>query len=222
MSAPRAGPAGARASWLLAAALVIAGCPETEYNARLTLERYLDAVQSSDRVAMALFSAEYEDAARGLEGPPAAEAYERFAERAARRLEAYERARSGGRLELGPDGVGLVKGLGLGRGAFYQIRGLEREGERLRMRLEVNLGYDQIPFERFPPGTRVYLMGPPIGRLQALVRGEGRGEKLTVLSRVELECLLERAPARDHPTGWLVRSLTAVPGSERTTDIVWR
>jgi hypothetical protein len=211
-----------RAALPLWAVLLLCGCPEVEWNTRRTVERYLDAVQASDIVTLARYSAEYEDAARGLEGPPAQEAYERFASRVRSRLESYEQAKRSGRLEPAPDGIALARGLGLGRGAFYQIRRVEVDGGRARLRLEVNLGYDHIPFERFPEGTRIYLMGLPVGTLLSRVRGEGVGERVEVLGRLEIDCVLERAPAPDHPTGWLVRSLTAAPGSERAALLTWR
>jgi hypothetical protein len=213
------GPRPARLLWL---ALLVCGCPETDWNARRTVERYLDAVQASDIVTLARYSAEYEDAARGLEGPAAQEVYERFAERVRVRLEAYEEAKRRGRLEPTPDGMALARGLGLARGAFYQIRRVDAEDGRARLRLEVNLGYDQIPFERFPEGTRIYLMGLPVGRLLSRVRGEGAGDSVEVLGRLEIDCLLERAPAEDHPTGWLVRSFAAAPGTERAVRVTWR
>jgi hypothetical protein len=211
-----------RPALLLWAALLLCGCPETDWNTRRTVERYLDAVQASDIVTLARYSAEYEDAARGLEGPAAQEVYERFAEGVRARLQDYEQAKRSGWLQPAPDGIALARGLGLARGAFYQIRRVEAEDGRARLRLEVNLGYDQVPFGQFPPGTRVYLMGLPVGRLLSRVRGEGVGDSVEVLGRLEIDCLLERAPAPDHPTGWLVRSFRVAPGSERASRVTWR
>lgn len=85
----------------------------------------------------------------------------------------------------------------------------------------MNLGYEQIPFERFPEGTRVYLMGLPVGRVLAALRGEGKGKRMTVLAHLEIDCRLERTRMPRHPTGWLLRSLEPVPGSERAATIAW-
>ncbi len=224
-AAPGARPARRAAASLAAALGVVtlaAGCPQTGYGARRTIERYFDAVQAGDRVGLATLSAEYEDAAHGLEGPAAQAVFEEFSARAQGRLAAYEEAKQSGRLDLGPDGIGLIRGLGLGRGAFYQVRGLEAIGERLRVHLEVNLGYDQIAFERFPEGTRIYLMAPPLGSLLTLVRGEARPEPVRVLSRLQVDCVLEPARTPEHATGWLVRSVSALAGSEHSVSIEWR
>jgi len=216
ISARLAGAAGA-----LAAAVLLDGCSPAGYAIERTIEQYLGALQSGDRATVARLSARYHEAVRGLEGPPAQQAYERFAAWLDERGEAFEKAKRTGTVELAPDGIGLVRALGLGRGGYYQVREVVREDGWARARIEVQLGYHAVPFESFPVGTRLYLMGIPLGRVLAPVRGDGP-RRLKVLASVELECRLERIPEPSHPTGWLVGGIEAVPGTARSIEIDWR
>ena len=203
-------------------ALLAAGCGTGQYEIRRSLEEYLHAVQGADPAKLAPYSAEYADLARAAQQGAAAPALETFTRLTELRLAAYEAAKVSGTLELGPDGIGLIKGLGMGRGVFYQIRDTEIAGERASLRLEVNLGYGFHPFESYPEGTTIYLMGMPVGRFLGPVRGTEAGKKLDVLGGLELVCALERDPDAGHPTGWRVRSLESVPGSERPDQVTWR
>jgi hypothetical protein len=213
---------GTVAACLLLAAGLLAGCLETEWGVRRTLEAYLDAVHKADVQALSRLSVEYLDLTRGKPESERRGAYEEFERRASQRLAAYEAAKETGQLDLGADGVGLIKGMMLGRGVFYQLRDLKEEADRARVRIEVNLGYNFVPFENYAEGTRIFMMGMPVGRLIGPVRGQNAGQKIEVLARLELEVDFQRDREKDHPTGWRVRSFSVVPGSERGGQIEWR
>ncbi|MEE9218060.1 MAG: hypothetical protein V3U98_03245 [Acidobacteriota bacterium] len=183
--------------------------------------RYLEALQAEDLATVALFSAEYQDEVRGLEGPAAQEVYERFVRRVEDRLLAYEQAKRSGAFEVLPDATAFLRGLMLGKGGYYQVREVRSEEAGARARIEVQMGYHAIPFENFPPGTRVYLMGVPPGSLLAPVRGEAP-QRLEVLASLQLDCWLEPETSPKHPTGWRVRRFTVVPDSVRSAVIEWR
>jgi hypothetical protein len=219
---------GLRLGRLAAAAAVAAlaaACGQNESDVRRTLDEYIRAVQAADGARLSRFSAEFQEASHTLHGAELHAALEGFIHRTEERLAAYEQAKKTGSLDLGADGVSLIKGLGLGRGVFYLVRDVapeEGSRDRVRARMEVNLAYDFVPFEDYPEGTIIYLMGMPCGRLLAPVRGKGKGDKLEVLAQVILDCRLERALDPEHPTGWVVRSLGVVPGSARPGSVSWR
>lgn len=213
---------GAPAGWALAMAALLGGCAGADVGPRRTLDFYVGAVQSSDAARLATFSAEYQDAARGLDPPAARAALDAFILRTEARLAAYEAAKTTGQLELGPDGVGLIKGLVLGRGVFFLLREVAVEGDRARVRMEVSTQYNYVPFENYAEGTRIFLMGMPLGRLLGPVRGERKGEKIEVLAQVDIEWQIEPALDPKHPTGWVVRSVEAVPGTARAGTVEWR
>lgn len=204
-----------------AAAALNLACPSANHGIERTIEQYLVALQAGDRATVARFSAAYHDEVRGLEGPAAHQVFERFAAWYDERWEDSEATKKAGRVELAPDGIGLIRALGLGRGGYYQVREIEEETEGALARIEVQLGYHAVPFETFPQGTRLYLMGMPLGRLLAPVRGDGP-RRLEVMASVDLVCCLKRTPKTTHPTGWLVRSIEAVPGTARSIEIEWR
>jgi len=210
------------AACLLPAAVLLAGCLETEWGVRRTLEGYLDAVHKADAVSLSRLSVEHLQAVNGKSASEAKVASDEFAWRTSQRLATYEAAKESGQLQLGPDGVGLIKGLMLGRGVFYQLRDLKTDEDRARARIEVNLGYNFVPFENYAEGTRIFMMGVPVGRLIGPVRGQNAGEKVEVLARVDLDVEFERAKERNHPTGWRVRAFMVVPGSAQPGEIEWR
>ena len=208
-----------------AAAALAASCGQSESGVRRTLDEYIRAVQGADGARLSRFSADFQDSARDLHGAQLHAALEQFTRHTEERLAAYEGAKKTGTLDLSADGVSLIKGLGLGRGVFYMVRDVapeEGSRDRVRARMEVNLAYDFVPFEDYQEGTIIYLMGMPFGRLLAPVRGKGKGGKLEVLAQVALDCRLERALDPEHPTGWVVRSLEALPGSARPGSVSWR
>lgn len=215
-------PARLCAACLLPAAALLVGCLETEWGVRRTLEAYLDAVHKADAETLARLSVEHLQMVSGKSPSEAKAASEEFAWRTAQRLSAYEAAKESGQLQIQADGIGLIKGLMLGRGVFYQLRDLKREENRARARIEANLGYNFVPFENYAEGTRIFMMGMPVGRLIGPVRGQDVGRKIEVLARVALDVEFERAKEQDHPTGWRVRAFTVVPGSAQPGEIEWR
>ena len=212
-------PAG-RACALAVATLHLA-CSATELEVGRTIEQYLNALQAGDRATVARLSATYHDEVRGLEGPAAQQVFERFSGWFDERWESFEGAKKTGTIELTPDGFGLIRALGLGRGGYYQVREVVEENDHAWARIEAQLGYHAVSFETFPPQTRLYLMGMPLGRLLVPVRGDGP-RKLEVLASVEIVCRLEKTNDPLHPTGWLVRDFEAIPETARSIEIDWQ
>ena len=206
---------------VLAVATLHLACAATELEVGRTIEQYLTALQAGDRATVARLSAAYHDEVRGLEGPAAQQVFERFSAWFDERWETFEEAKKSGTIELTPDGFGLIRALGLGRGGYYQVREVTEENGHARARIEAQLGYHAVPFETFPPETRLYLMGIPLGRLLVPVRGDGQ-RKLKVLASVEIECRLEKTHDPLHPTGWLVRGFEAIPETARSIEIDWQ
>jgi hypothetical protein len=146
---------------------------------------------------------------------------ERYEEQALARFAAYEEAKSSGRLPLRDDGVVLLQALAVGKGvhyAFEELR-LEEDGSRVVGKMVVSLDYSPHRFEPFPAGTKIFLLGEPLGTLHTVTVGEAPPEPLTLVERVELEWRLAWYEAEDvYPEGWAVESVRAMPGGVRFTS----
>lgn len=208
--------ASAAAALLLAATLSACGNPERAV--RITIERYLGAIQQRHHRAMAVLWAPYRRAVAGMSEAEEARALEDFRQRIDRANAEFETAKQTGSLTPDDLGIGMLRALGIGKGAFAMPLGvqfLEAEGHTIahaRTRILTNL--DGLNLDDLPTGVRVYLMGYPFGHLETVAVGYEELKDESLLGSVEVSWSLVKADeAMPSPTGWLIESLSPDPAS---------
>lgn len=199
------------AVWILGAV----GCFRWELQ-RETIDLYIRAVQDRDHPAAYRLSAPglRDSIARAGEAPDSA--FEGYGRTMAALHERFERDRESGQLAFTPDGIALIRALGLGRGAFYRP---EFEATRTRgghgvVIVEVILPYDLLDRPDLArPGTVFWRLGPPFGRIYPILHGMPYVGQREELHRLRIRADLEACPggSEGSPTGWCLLALQALP-----------
>ena len=117
-----------------------------------------------------------------------------------------------------------IQGLALGKGIYYRFeetRADDDDGGRALGILGALPDYSARRIDDFPDGTRVYLMGEPIGILHSVTVRQGTEERtLRVVHRAILEWRFVWFDERDvYPAGWAVESIRPVEGRTEFTDL---
>ncbi|MCI0566942.1 MAG: hypothetical protein L0Z52_01965 [Acidobacteria bacterium] len=108
------------------------------------------------------------------------------------RMAGYEELRRSGKITFSEDGVELIKLAILGRGGYFKVMKVLREGNRLQFRTLVKPDYISINYidrSAFPAGAILYLFGEPLGTVISLKPGKTRGPERSVLESLELSWL---------------------------------
>ena len=129
------------------------------------------------------------------------------------RMAGYESTRKGGLISFSPDGVEVIKLAALGRGAYFKVGRIRREGSRLQFRTTVKPDYVAINYAEFPPGAILYLMGEPLGKVISLKPGTTHGPPRSVLKSIDLHWIWTRNTLGR--AEWCLESVAPVPTSER-------
>lgn len=205
------------------AALLAAGCSDSERIAGETLVRYMEAVQSEDWDALFCLSTGAAAADELGDDPAARRAA--FAAWARAWLERYTEGRDEGLVDTESNPIAVIELFALGRGTWYSIAAVERiDDDTLRVATALRFGYDQANLSRLSPGTTFYLAADPPGRVRAVQVPAGPREiQVEVLESVNVEWMLSRAPAAAGCAAgrWTVAEATPVPDSATTTSITW-
>lgn len=195
-------------------------CDSGRGEAQRTIFSFVDAVQTENLDSLHCLLAR----PASLPDRTAAGAHRRdFDDWARSRYAAYLVGRDRGGADLGADGIVLTKALALGRGAFYDVAGVRRNGDTLVANAEVRLGYGSIDTSVFPPGTVFYAAGRPAGRIEALeIPPRGGVVSAVVIETVEVRFTLVRAAATPEcPARLTVSSVEVVPDTLLTREITW-
>jgi hypothetical protein len=204
--------------------LALAGCGDPRAGrAARDADDYIAGIQYRDAAGlikrMAPFRAELREAAAGDRDAVRA----RWIARAEERFAAYDAAQATGVLPLAEDGIDLVQGLAIGKGIFYRLGEvrLEERGARAVGRMEVIPDYAEHRLRGLPPGTRVYVMGKPLGTLETITLGaSAEPRSVTAVSRITLEWRFAWFDGVDvYPDGWAVESIRPVPGTVEWTEL---
>ena len=221
-------PGGTRRTRTVLLGILVAmgtGSCGDRHAARLPVDadEYIAAVQYHDATGlikrMATFRAELLAVPR--EGWPDVRA--RHLALAEARIDSYEQAKSTGRLPMVDDGIDLIQGLAIGKGIYYrfdEVR-LEEGGVHAVGILEVIPDYDPRRLRGLPRGTRIYLMGDPLGTLETLKLGTDPEEQtVRVVETIRLEWRFAWFEATDvYPDGWAVESIRPVPDGVQMTEL---
>jgi len=210
---------------LLPVALLIgAGCGDARLDrVPVDADEYIRGIQYADPPGvlkrLAPFRAEI--ATRPPEEWPAIR--ERYTELVQQRLADYEEAKATGQLVLSEDGISLVQGLALGKGIYYRFTDLQPTDDPSKLvgTMEALPDYSPGRFEVLPFGTRVYLLGEPLGTLRTVTLGDDpEARTLRVVGRAEIEWRLVWFDELDvYPAGWAVESIRPLPDRFEFNDL---
>jgi hypothetical protein len=206
-------------AWL--ALLSAAGCIGTEQRLHITVERYVSAVTTRDHRSLALLWAPYRRETAALSETEQAKRFEAFeAMIRASHEDAFNAAKRSGELAADPLGITIFRGLGLGKGAFSlpSRAALDPGGATAKVRTRINTNLDTLYLDSLPDGVRVYLPGFPLGRLETISVGFERLEDKKLLSAVEVDWILSRAPEGwKSPAGWLIEAVVF----DAESGVIW-
>ena len=95
---------------------------------------------------------------------------------------AYEDAKESGNFPIHEDGVALLQALAVGKGVYYAFEDIQilDGGASATARMLVNLDYSQHQFDKLPQGTRVFLVGEPLGTVEVVTVGIALSSSLTI------------------------------------------
>lgn len=173
--------------------LVPAACGPSRRDLEAAVEIYIQAVQELDATRLAAVSAVPMAMEGEPEDAPAGNRLELLEARLEQRFHDYQAQREAGFLLFAPDGFLLIRGLSLGRGAYYETVSVKGAGEgRALLIQEVRLAYRSINLSHLPRGTTIYLMGLPMGKIYSPVIGAGEPAARRLLERVWLGWTLVR------------------------------
>lgn len=181
-----------------------------------TLARYIGAVQEQNFPALWALRAWDKGVKEGVTPPPEFEA------EANRYFAGYEIGKRAAELQFDSWGIGLVRALALGKGAYYRIVAVERPRDDARfVKVHVPLPYENLDYSPFPEGATLYFLVHPWGKMQKHVVGEAPVARGNFLSEITLRWTLvrERGALPLSPTGWLVLAVEAEEGSARFREM---
>lgn len=197
-----------------------AGCSPGYRTAGEAVFPYVDSVQSSNWTLLRCLYAGTE-----FPGPAADSSLDAFQAWARGRVVEFEAARERGEVDLGGDGIGLIKGFGLGGGTLLGIVRIAPKGQdTLDVETPATFRYDEIDPSVLPEGSVVHVAVAPVGKLVAVRATKGAGTtELDALKEIRLRWTLRRPPAREGCSlEWGVASVAVVEGSAKTTRISWK
>lgn len=198
----------------------VAHCDTGRPVAESTILSFVTAVQAEDLDSLfCLLTGASGDAVATEEGTDR-DAFDAWARS---RYEAYLRGRDDGEVDLGDDGIGLVKAFALGKGTFFTLSNVRRDDETMTVDTLVRFAYSRIDISDFPPGTVFYACALPMGRIHAIRVPFGR-QRVTreVLETVRVRWNLVRSSATARcPEGWTVASVTALPETATESRVEW-
>lgn len=209
---------------LLPLLLLLAACgdPRIPQVAR-DADAYVRGVQYRDALGLIKYQAVFREAIATHPREEWEVLRERSEQEAQRRFAQYDEAKVTGALPVAPDGIDLIQGLAIGKGIFYSLGEphLEEEGETATAVMTVRPDYAPHRFDGLPPGTRVYLMGEPLGALHTVtVGGEPAEQTLRVVGEIRLEWRFRWFDGMDvYPGAWAVESIRPVPGGVGFTEL---
>jgi hypothetical protein len=184
---PRSAGSRLGALALIFGLLAPVACGPSRGDLEAAVEAYVQAVQELDAPRLMEVSAVPMAMEGALPDAPAGDRLTLLERRLEQRFHDYEAQRAAGYFLFAPDGFLLIRGLGLGRGAYYETVSVERTGKgRALLISEVRLAYRSINLSRLPRGTTIYLMGLPMGKIYSPVIGAGDPAARQLLERVWL------------------------------------
>lgn len=198
----------------LAVALGAAGCRRGEKTASDAIREFVEAVQAGDAQALRCRLAGAAETRDGAD-------FERWL--ASRYIE-YEAGRDAGHVDLGDDGIPLVRAFALGKGTFWQVDATRwRDRRTLVADTTVRFGYPSIDLSGLSPGTVFYVCGAPVGRVHAVtVPVESGRVDLVVLDAVRVRWTLVSEPETGGCAGrWSVASVRPLDDSVVTARVAW-
>jgi hypothetical protein len=211
-------------NWLACGVLALAlpGCGPGESTATDALLPYLEAVQSQNLDRLYCLSAGASTAPElGRDGQERRDNFDLWA---LPQYEIYLDQRDLGRVELEDNPIRVVKLYSLGRGTFFDYGTIRPVGDgAIEVETRLRFGYPHLDLSRYPPGTTLYMCAAPAGRVKTVrVPALPTQVREEVLESVTVLWTLVREPAGGGcPGGWTVVSAATVPGSEKTTEVVW-
>ncbi|MFQ5720597.1 MAG: hypothetical protein ACE5IK_13735 [Acidobacteriota bacterium] len=175
-------------------AVHVAGCAPAAGEVSRTVQRYVQAVAQRDADTLmelyaplaAALAAAPDDAVRDV----LRREFRAFLDD---QYAAYRRDRDLGKLTFSPEGVVLLRGLNVGRGAYTEVVETRFPGRDEAVLIqEVRLAYRSIDVDGLPPGTTIYLMGDPPGTIYNPVIGDRAPAARRLLERLWLRWTLTR------------------------------
>ncbi len=207
------------AAWMLFAALatVAAGCTPGRRTAGEVVFPYIDAIQQGNLEAVWCL---YAGSAAGT----AASDRAAFQAWARSRLVAFDRGKSAGSVDLGDDGISLVKAFGLGTGTLVGIASVRSAGSgELVVDTPATFHYEQIDASSLPPGSTFAVSVLPLGKMVTVTVTGGSGKTtLDALKTATIRWTLKRMPRKDGcGSDWGVASVAPLAGSATTAPTTW-
>lgn len=195
-------------------ALFSLGCSPWEMPQR-TVDQYILAVQNRDlQAAFRLTEMEFRKMIAGNRvGDSLLDRYGESMEDLHRR---FEKDRKEGQLVFTPEGIALIRGLGLGRGAFYRhdYSRSAKGSVHAVMVLNVVLPYNLLDQSNDKgAGTVFWRLGPPFGRIYPIFSGLSHVGEREELHSIQLRVDLVSCPSGEEhsPTGWCIQSFQPLP-----------
>ncbi len=208
---------GMKRTWWTLALTVAAttGCFRW-YGPEKTIDAYIQAVQEREfQDSFRLMSTELREAVAGLRGEPLV-TFEEYSRSMEFLNETFEFDRKKGKLHFSPEGVALIRILGLGKGAFYQVDVSQSRsrGDRAVIQVLVVLPYNLMDRPNHArPGMVFWRLRRPFGEVYPLLYGlpyTGRREELHSI-RIRFDLTACEEIHEPSPTGWCVLSVMPMP-----------
>lgn len=140
------------------------------------------------------------------------------------RYESYLDGRDEGEVPFHPDGITLVKTFALGKGTWYELMSVRESGPYRIYRTEIRFAYDAARWERFSPGTTVYLAAAPPGAVEPVtIPYQSKTIQAEVLKNLQIDWFMERVSDRtDCEQAWTLTEARVVDESIETEKLQWR
>ncbi len=203
---------------LLGVLLVATGCGPGRRTAGEAIFPYIDAVQASNYPLIRCLYA-------GPQFPGGTGASDTdFNAWVDRRLEAFDKGKARGTVDLESDGITMIKAFGLGTGTALGITSVKRRGEDLEVLTPATFNYDQIDAPSLPEKAKFLVAVLPLGTVTTVEVKEGSGRmSLDVLKSLTLRWTLARVERKGNcRSEWGVASVAVVPESAKTVRVEWK
>ena len=186
------------------------------YGPEKTIDEYIDAIRGRKfRECFRLMAPELREVVASLRGEPFA-TFEEYSRSMEFLNESFELDLKKGKLHFSPEGVALIRVLGLGKGAFYQvdISQSRSRGGRATLQVQVVLPYNLLDRpDQARPGKVFWRLRRPFGEVYPLLYGlpyTGKREELHSV-RIRFDLTACKDIPEPSPTGWCVLSVTPMP-----------
>ncbi len=203
---------------VLVVALASVGCGPGRRTAGEAIFVYIDAVQASNYPLIRCLYV-------GRQFPGGAGAPDtEFNAWVDRRLEAFEKGRAKGQVDLESDGITMIKAFGLGTGTALGITSVKSKGDELEVLTPATFNYDQIDAPSLPEKAKFLVAVLPLGTVTTVEVKEGSGRmSLDVLKSLTLRWTLARVERKGNcRSEWGVASVAVVPESAKTVRVEWK